>query len=218
MTVLAVAHRAGNDLAALAAARALGAHVLEADVHTGAGGVVLHHLARLGPLPWSLDQPYRRRWRLVARSVRQLGLDELLDAAAETGLLLDLKSPDVGPAAAAIVAARTSTGPVLVCGNGRAMAAFRGVPDVHRLLSAGDATELAQVQEALRSGPPADGVSVHVSLLTPAVVERLLARVPRVLAWPVNDRRTLAVLLDRGVNGVISDDADVLRAVVALGR
>ncbi len=59
------------------------------------------------------------------------------------------------------------------------------------------------------------GVSVHRSLLTAALVAELHERVELVLTWPVNDPAALDEVLARGVTGVISDEADILRTVLA---
>jgi len=72
------------------------------------------------------------------------------------------------------------------------------------------------LRRRLRRGPVPYGVSVHRSLLAPEVVRELRARVRLVMSWPVNDGDALAQLLERGVNGVITDSGDVLDAVVGL--
>ncbi len=46
-----------------------------------------------------------------------------------------------------------------------------------------------------------------------AVVTELHERVEVVMTWPVNDETALAEVLSRGVRGVISDEADILRTV-----
>ncbi len=61
---------------------------------------------------------------------------------------------------------------------------------------------------------PPYGVSVHRSLPDAAVVAEVRERVPLVMTWPVNDERALEAVLRIGVTGVISDEADILRAVI----
>ena len=80
------------------------------------------------------------------------------------------------------------------------------------MLSTRCSTELSR----LRRRPVPYGVSVHRSLLAPEVVRELRSRVRLVLTWPINDDAALHEVLARGVNGVITDDADVLDAVVGL--
>jgi glycerophosphoryl diester phosphodiesterase len=216
MSVLAVAHRAGNSLPGLRAAQALRVPVVEGDLHLRAGVLELHHLTRLGPLPWRLDQRRHAVWRLVPAAAPQLRLDELVEAAAGTALLLDLKADDVGAAAVAALRHRPPATPLLVCGNSTAVDAFAGLPWARQLLSAGDPGELARVQSRLGAGPPVHGVSVHRRMLSPQVVRELRRQVAVVLAWPVNDGVALRQVLGLGVDGVVSDDPRVLRAVVAL--
>ena len=87
MTVLAVAHRAGNSLAGLQSARELGVDVVECDVHRHRGRLEVRHLKTAGPLPFLWD-----RWELAPAGAPRLGLDELL-AADQRGstFMLDLK-------------------------------------------------------------------------------------------------------------------------------
>ena len=59
-------------------------------------------------------------------------------------------------------------------------------------------------------------MSLHRSLLAPAVVAELRERVELVLTWGVGDKQALQDVLARGVNGVISDSAEVLAQVKAL--
>ncbi|MFP5220531.1 MAG: glycerophosphodiester phosphodiesterase [Actinomycetes bacterium] len=223
-SVLAVAHRAGNSLPALHAAVEAGAHVLEADVHAHQGRLEVRHLKALGPLPFLWDRSGagalpspRDRWELV-RHTRQLQLEELLDAARSGAtLMLDLKGVGgVGPAVARLLHSRVPDSPLLVCGRWwPSVATFDGVPWARQVLSARGRAELARLRHRVRTGPPLYGVSVHRSLLEPRVVDELRRRVDVVMTWPVNDRDVLARVLAAGVNGVITDEPDVLRSVVA---
>ena len=87
MTVLAIAHRAGNSLAGLAAANDLGVDVIECDVHGHRGRLEVRHLKTAGPLPFLWD-----RWELVSAAAPRLGLAELLVADRhDTTFMLDLK-------------------------------------------------------------------------------------------------------------------------------
>src|SRR5688500_16469217 len=87
MSALAIAHRAGNSLEGLQAANALGADVIECDVHEYRGRLEVRHLKTAGPLPFLWD-----RWQLVSASAPRLGLDQLLEADRHgTTFLLDLK-------------------------------------------------------------------------------------------------------------------------------
>ena len=225
MTVLAVAHRAGNSIAALNAALDAGAHVLEADVHQHRGLLEVRHHKRLGPLPYLWDRSgtgqlpsLRDEWELLPHTP-QLPLHELLDAAAGGAtLMLDLKGVGrVGPATVRLLHERVPTAPVVVCGRWwPSVTAFAGREWARPVLSARGRTERARLRRRLRREPPLYGVSVHRSLLDRQVVDELRSRVEVVMTWPVNDHAALAEVLDVGVNGVITDDDAVLRRVVAL--
>ena len=215
MSPLAIAHRAGNSLEALRAAVDLGADVLEADVHSHRGRLEVRHLKSMGPVPFLWD-----RWELVPTSVRQLQLAELLDALGPVGdrstLMVDLKGVGgVGAAVAQALHERVPEAPVLLCSRWwPSVDAFAGAPWARPVLSARGITELRRLRRRLRTRPPY-GVSVHRSLLDAAVVAELHERVPLVMTWPVNDEAALEAVLRMGVTGVISDEADVLRAVLA---
>ena len=214
MTVLAVAHRAGNSLDALHAAVELGADVLEADVHSHRGRLEVRHLKSMGPVPFLWD-----RWELVPASVRQLQLAELLDAVGPLGstLMIDLKG--VGGVGAAVAQALHERAPevaVLLCSRWwPSVDAFDGASWARPVLSARNAAELRRLRRRVARRPPY-GVSVHRSLLDATVVAELRERVPLVMTWPVNAERALDEVLRMGVTGVISDEAEILRTVVAL--
>lgn len=227
MGVLAIAHRAGNSLPALSAAVEAGADVLELDVHAHRGRLEVRHRKSLGPLPYLWDRTCYGRvpllgdtWELLPADPDQLLLDEVLDAAASSGaaLMLDLKGVGgIGPAVDRALHARRPEVPVLVCGRWwPSMTPFFGRDRARPVLSARGRGELARLHRRLQRGPTPYGVSVHRSLLDRDVVARLRARVEVVMTWPVNDEDALADVLDAGVNGVITDDADVLARVVPL--
>ena len=217
--VLAVAHRAGNSLAGLRAATALGADVVEADVTAYRGRLEVRHLKTAGPLPFLWD-----RWELVSARAPRLHLDALLEAADEgVTFMLDLKGahPRVGAEVARELHERAPSRPVLVCTRAwPALVPFDGVPWVRTLRSARTRRELASLLAFLErgSGPLPYGVSVHRSLLTPDVAAALHRHVSTVMTWPVNDDAALDQVLtlrDSGTIGVISDEASVLRRLLA---
>ena len=211
--VLAIAHRAGNSLPALAEAVARGADVIEADVHLVGNGFELRHSKSLGPLPWLWD---RNPWELTPRSVRQLQLRELLEAPhSPAALMLDLKGTGpVGRRAVQALAAYQPERPVLVCARyWPSVFAFAHVPWARPVLSARNRAELLRLRRRLRGSARPYGVSLHNSLLTAPLVRELRDRVELVMTWGVNDQPALDRAASLGVNGVITDSADVLSAV-----
>ena len=219
MGVLAIAHRAGNSLAGLHAANELGADVIECDVHHHRGRLEVRHLKTAGPLPFLWD-----RWELASASAPRLGLDELLTADRHgTLFMLDLKGRSTS--AARSVARLLHEGghhhPVLVCSRyWPSVDALSRLPYVQPILSARNRVELSRLRQRLAGAPGTAvgrapyGVSVHRSLLDRDVVAELHGYVEVVMTWPVNDRETLASVLDIGVTGVISDEFDVLRLML----
>lgn len=215
MSVLAVAHRAGNDLDTVRAAVAAGADVIEADVHRYRGRLEVRHSKSLGPFPylWDSGEP------LTSTRVPQLQLASLL-AALPPGarLMLDLKGPGaVGRHAARTVLEQLPDRPVLVCSRWwPGVEAFTGLPGAQPVLTARNRVELQRLRRRVRGTRAPYGVSLHRSLLEPTVVAELRDRVALVLTWGVEDEVSLEQVLARGVTGVISSSPAVLAQVRAL--
>jgi glycerophosphoryl diester phosphodiesterase len=204
---LVLAHRAGNDLAALRAAEALGVEAIEADVRRFRGRVEVRHLKTIGPVPIYWD-----RWRVCGPRTPILDLDTLLGAVAPTTLLmLDLKGFDrrLGRAVLAALDRHPDARVTLCARHWRHLAAFHDRPDVRLVRSVGSRTQLRSVRRLLATHPM-DGISIHRRLLSPALVAELRERVPLVLSWPVNTKELADVLAGWGVNGLISDHPHLL--------
>ena len=217
MTVLAVAHRAGNDLQALRTAVELGVDVLEADVRVRGPRLEVRHSKHLRPFPVLWDHG-AQGLELTHTRVPQLELDALLHALEvdHPALMLDLKGPfRVGERVADVVHRREPQTAVLVCSRWwPGVDAFADRPWARPVLTARNRVELVRLLRRVRTRPPY-GVSVHRSLLAPAVVAQLRERVELVMTWGVNDLGLLREVVDVGVNGVISDSAEVLAEVLA---
>lgn len=210
-----VAHRGGNDLAALRLAEALGVGLVEADVHLFAGRLEVRHLKRIGPLPLLWD-----RWQLSPPWRNHLLLHDLLAATRpETHLLLDLKPPAgrVARALARCLDAHGGGRRVSVCSrNWRALEALRGRDGVRLVHSVGTRWQLAALRARLASGTVA-GVSIHQRLLDPAVVAELKRHVDLLVSWPVETAEDGRRLAGWGVDGLISKRFDVLADAVRAG-
>jgi glycerophosphoryl diester phosphodiesterase len=204
-----VSHRVGNDLAALAAAAAGGAEIVEADVHLHRGRLEVRHTKTLWPLPILWD-----RWYLADPFAPRLLLGDLLAATPrDVTLMLDLKGvkPGLGPAVERMLDADGER-PLVMCSRvWRHLPRFRGRPSTVVLHSAGSPGQLRRL--LARYGPgDLEGVSVRRDLLDPAVVGELRRRAPRVWTWPVDDPGTARTLASWGVTGFISDAPDALRS------
>ncbi|WP_296605643.1 glycerophosphodiester phosphodiesterase [Nocardioides sp.] len=219
MSLLAIAHRAGNSLTGLHEANLLGADVIECDVHAYRGRLEVRHLKTAGPLPFLWD-----RWELASASAPRLGLAELLDADRRgTTFMLDLKGRRVatGRAVAELLHERAHDHDLLVCGrHWPAVERVAELPYVRAVLSARNRAELGALVRRLGGDdrPAPYGVSLHRSLLDAELVARLRRRVEVVMTWAVDDLPTLDRVVALGANGVISNESDVLREVRRRGR
>jgi glycerophosphoryl diester phosphodiesterase len=210
--VLAIAHRAANSLAGLHQANLWGADVVEADIRGHRGTVEVRHLKTAGPLPFLWD-----RWELARASDARLGLDELLEADRRGALLmLDLKGrrESLARAVARMLHEQGVRHDVLVCGrHWPSVEHVARLDGVRAVLSARNRVERKALERHLGSVTPSApyGVSLHVSLLDRPLVSRLLERVRVVMTWPVDDLATLEHVRAAGVNGVITNEPEILR-------
>lgn len=210
--MLAVAHRAGNDLETLRSAALLGADVIEADVHLTGGRLEIRHEKSLGPLPWRWD-----RWYLTRVDEEQLLLQHLMDALPpKQTVMLDLKGVGrVGPEVVRHLHERSPQHPIWVCARWwPSVAPFREVPWAHVLLSARGRTELSRLRRELRTGITPYGVSLHLSLLTRDLVKEVQDSGARVLTWPVDDQLSLARAEEVGADGAITKDLEIVHQLV----
>jgi glycerophosphoryl diester phosphodiesterase len=212
--LLAVAHRAGNNLADLRAALAAGVDLVEADVHLYRGALEVRHRKAVGPhLYWEQWAEVNRRSSVAVPELREV----LAVAAGDPRLMLDLKGPSLAVAqrVAGELRCRAPGLPLAVCTKQwRMLDSFADDPHVGRVLSASDPLQLARLRARLRR-ERAYGVSIRLSLLTAGVVAELRRATDRVLAWPVDTEEALARARRIGVTGVISKNLPMLREVVA---
>jgi glycerophosphoryl diester phosphodiesterase len=211
--VLAVAHRAGNDLADLRAALDAGVDLVEADIRLFRGALEVRHLRSLGPhLLWDTWQLVRRR------DVVPPGLTEVLaEMAGDPRVMLDLKGTAVALGSHVATALRELAPgqPVTVCTKAwRMLDAFDGDPHVRQVYSASNRTQLNQLRARVRRHR-AYGVSIRQRLLTPSIVAELRESTEHVLAWSIDSPEALDHARRLGVTGVISRDLGLLRQVLA---
>jgi glycerophosphoryl diester phosphodiesterase len=214
VSLLAIAHRAGNSLAGLDEANLLGADVIECDVHAHRGRLEVRHLKTAGPLPFLWD-----RWELASASAPRLGLEELLDADRRgTTFMLDLKGrrSSMGRAVAELLHDRAPGHDVWVCGRyWPSVDIVAELTFVRPVLSARNRAELGALRRRLRSRttPLPHGVSVHASLLDEDVVAALREQVTVVMTWPIDDLATLDRVTALGANGIITNEPEIVREV-----
>jgi glycerophosphoryl diester phosphodiesterase len=223
-----------NTLLAFAAAIAIGADYVETDVHASKDGVaVISHdpsLKRVAGLNARVSDLTMAELRAIDLGDGQFfcSLNDALDTFPETRFNIDIKSGDaVGPATAAILEARAKDR-VLVTSfsEARRTAAVAVLPGVAtscgatrfaRALAAAKLGSSGAVRSVLRD---VDAVQVptHYGLLSitsPTMIERLHAAGVEVHVWTINDPALMNSLLDAGVDGLVSDRADLALQVVA---
>jgi glycerophosphoryl diester phosphodiesterase len=225
-----------NSLAAFGAAVDLGLDYLETDVHATRDGVLLafhdHRLDRvtdahgaIADLPWSTVSQAR------IGGVEPLPqLEDVLGTWPDVRVNIDVKaSPAIDPLVLAIqrtgaldrvcvasfserrrAAVRRALGPRLATSVGPArVATWRlgsPIPVAGRLLSGLALRGAAAVQVPARAGP--------LDVVTSGTVAAAHRAGVQVHVWTVNDPVEMHRLLDLGVDGLITDRADLVRAVL----
>jgi glycerophosphoryl diester phosphodiesterase len=240
---LAIAHRGGlalgpeNTLATFARTTALGVRYLETDVRTTRdGGLVCFHDAGLrrttGERGTVADLDLRAVRRLLVDGREPVPtLAEAMHAFPDARWAVDLKDEASVAAMAALLLANPGwAARVCVAGawSRRLLRLQAAVPEVTTALGWRDLTTLvASSRSRTRTRPGvARGSFAHVPLrlgrfpvYAEGVVRRAHAIGVRVAVWTVNDAATMGMLLDAGVDAIITDRPDRLREVlVARGQ
>lgn len=222
-----------NTLLAFLKALATGVDYIETDVHASADGVaVISHdpdLARLSGRDVRIGQ-------LTAAELARIDLGEgqtyatlaeALDAFPDARFNIDIKDEAAAaPAIAAILAARATDRVLIGSFSGRRrLAAVRRLPGVATSVSSfGVAVAIAAatlglrgvVRRALRG---VDAMQIPLRVLgMPTTTRRVIATIhaagAEIHIWTVNDPAVMRRLLDRGVDGIITDRCDLAMDVV----
>jgi glycerophosphoryl diester phosphodiesterase len=204
---VAIAHRYGNDLARLRAAEAAGARMVELDAWYHHGRLEVRHAKTAWPLPVLWDKWYVRRRR------QPLELQTVLGALGpDTGVMVDLKGshPRLPTLLRQALASHIGRREILVSSRyWDHLPSLRDQPNVTLFHSVGTAGQLARVWPRL-SHRENDAISIHYALLDGATVARLKDRVRLVATWPINDERRLDDVLRWRVDGVITDELEIV--------
>lgn len=245
---LLIAHRGGGDLRpeetllAFENAAALGADVLELDVHSTADGEVvcmhddtvdrttdgtglLHDLtfAELRALDaghrFTTDGgatfPYR------GMGVQVPTLAEVLTAHPTAWFSIEIKQTEpniVEDVLAVIDAAGAAERVVVVSFSDAVVTELRTRrPELVTGMSLGEVVAFATLSSAREASyvPPTSIAQIPASSVTPEVVARAARLGVRLHAWTVNDRPTMESLLALGVHGIMTDDPALLADVLA---
>lgn len=223
-----------NTLLAFAHALALGVSHLETDVHVSADGVAMiahdASLDRVAGLPHHVDS-------LTASELAKLDLGEgqhmptlaeALDAFGGARFNIDLKSADVVPATVdAIRGARAEQRVLLTSfSESRRRRAIALLPGVATSAS-GPRFAAALLASVVRGGPAVRAAlrGVHavqipvralgLNTVTPSRIKAFHAAGVEVHVWTINDEIEMRRLLQLGIDGIVTDRADVAMRVVA---
>lgn len=240
--VLALAHRGfdltgrENSMAAFDAARALGLDHVETDAHATADGVALalhdSHLDRttdgtgaVASLTW--DQVRRAR---IGGTEPVPRLEELLGEWPDLAVNIDVKSAAaVGPTAAAIERTRAHDRVLLasfsadrrrrtLAALSRPVATSAGRSEIVAFLTAAALPGAAARTAARRALREVDCLQVPERAGLPVVSARTLALAHavgrQVHVWTVDEVADMHRLLDLGVDGLVTNRADLLRDVL----
>jgi glycerophosphoryl diester phosphodiesterase len=239
---LALAHRGGafhpeiegleNTMAAFRHAVGLGYRYLETDVHVTRDGVLLAFhdevldrvTDRVGSIAGTAYAEVQEA--LVGGSERVPTLAELFDSFPDVRFNIDVKSDGAVSALADFVAAREAWDRVLVGSfSGRRLRAFRRATGGRVATSAHPlevvAFRLSPSAAVARAFTPGRPVALQVphrrgrlTVVTPGLVRRAHAAGVQVHVWTIDDPIEMNALLDRGVDGIITDRTDILRDVL----
>ncbi|QKJ19545.1 glycerophosphodiester phosphodiesterase family protein [Microbacterium hominis] len=225
-----------NSFSAVAAAHAAGAEYVESDCHlTRDGVVVLFHdddLSRVTGDPRRVsDVTARELSVLMAPRGGLITLEQALEAFPTVRFNLDVKADDAADAVGAGVAAHPDRVLLTSFSDVRRLAALEAVQRAgadRPATSAGTATIQRLVAAvAMRSERVAarvlrdvDAVQVperkgRIRVVTPRMIHYAHAAGVEVHVWTVNDADDMRRLLSMGVDGIVTDRADVALELVA---
>ena len=239
---LAFAHRGGayhpdiegleNTLAAFTHAVELGYTYLETDVHVTSDGVLLAFhdtvLDRVTDRTGSIaDSTYAEvREAMIGGRERVPTLADLFDAFPRARFNIDLKSDGAVESLARFIEEREAWDRVLVGSfSGRRMNAFRRRTEGRVATSAHPLEVVAFVLSPsgrlarwLTGGRPVALQVPHrrgrVLVVSRGLVRRAQAAGVQVHVWTIDDPIEMNALLDRGVDGIMTDRTDILRDVL----
>ena len=243
--VLAFAHRGGayhpeiedleNTLAAFRHAVALGYRYLETDVHVTSDGVLLAFhdtvLDRVTDARGTLaEMTYTDVRRALIGGREEIPtLAHLLEAFPEARFNVDLKARRAVPALVALIEEHDAWDRVLVGSfSSRSLNAFRRMSrgrvatSAHPLeVAAYLLSPSARLARLLTRGGP-DALQIphrrgRLVVATRGLVRRAHAAGLHVHVWTIDDPAEMRTLLQRGVDGLMTDRTDILRDVLREG-
>ncbi len=205
-----IAHRAGNNLHHLEEALEAGVDAIECDVWHARERLLLRHERKLPGLPVIFDKWYLRfAWGHLSlpRLLREINF--------RAELFLDIKSrsPRAADALLDLYRDNASMMPHTLISSVQWRLLDRigeAGTDMELFYSVGSQSGIESLlRRCERTRPPA-GTSIRHTLLSAEVIGRLQGSGLRVFAWTVNTQHRAEELRSWGVDGIISDDLDLL--------
>jgi glycerophosphoryl diester phosphodiesterase len=213
--ILTVAHRAGNDRAALERALSAGVDAVEADLRWDGGRIVARHARRLPFLPLFWD-----RWYLRGNRSAQLTLDELLkQVKGRARPYLDLKALARPFPRALLDALRRHDAlaeSTVSSEHWDLLAELRRrEPDLRLVRSVNSRRRRAALLALTADDRRLAGVAVQRDLLDDALARRLRAEGLALYVWGIDDSEDARRAIGWGATGLIADSLELLRAAQA---
>lgn len=234
--VVRIGHAYGNTRHSIDLARDAGVDSIEADLWYKAGNIYVRHDRRLSPLPLLADRkmrghplpPYSIRLikgYYVRPEINPLKLPELLERTqAGPKLLLDVKGVDDDAYArrfakllATQIRAASAVDRIEVCGQLWPVLTHLGAeaPEIHRRFSIERSQQWsAFVQMTKRQGKAHD-VCIEHRFLSDEKLTILKKHGASVYTWTVDQPHAAHALIERGVDGIISNNLQLLSSVTA---
>lgn len=233
---LAIAHRGGallpenigkeNTLEAFANAVALGYTTLETDVRTTKDAEVfafhdpdlrrvLGQEVKFGDLTAEEVRALR-----MADGARIVSLADLLAEFPDAVFNVDIKDdPGIGPTLSAIERRDAAERVAVASFSHKRLSHVRRLaPHLHTTASQSEVLRM-RLGRALDDGQLPLALQIPqryfgIKVLTPALIKRAHERGMQVHVWTIDDPQVMHQLLDRGVDGIITDRPDVLKDVL----
>lgn len=203
-----IAHRAGN-LAELVPPAVQVADAVEVDVHLFRNRLEVRH-AKI--LLWPFARLWEK-WEILPADAPRPPLAEILTAMpGGTAVWFDLKGFTTRLPRAVHAVAGDRPGSTYSSRQWWLLGWVRRNTAARTMRSVGSRWQRWLVAR-LRYDGPDDGIVIHERLLHDGWLERLHIRTPVVVAWGVDDRARADELISAGIDGLIIDDLELVRAL-----
>lgn len=203
-----IAHRAGN-LAALVGPAAALADAIEIDVHLFRNDLEVRH-AKIAVWPFAR---LWEKWELLPADTPRPGLGDIVGAIPDDAAVwLDLKgfTSRLPRAVHRVVGDRPGT--TYSTRHWWILGWVRRRTSARTMKSVGNRFQRWLVVRTRFPGPR-HGVVIHERLLDGTWLERLHEVAPIVVAWGADDRARADALIAAGIDGLILDDLELIRAL-----